>query len=75
MQGMSQLTFERNGLVMTCGVIKRRDGHVVLTGRVNGEERLRCDMSTTYHKHPDRFAAEVKDVALHRLAQIEREGF
>lgn len=60
-------------LVMHCAVSKNRVGHVVLSGRVNGEERLRCDMSTTYREHPDRFARECEGVALDRLRQIARE--
>ena len=60
-------------LVMHCTVSKNRIGHVVLSGRVNGEERLRCDMSTTYREHPDRFTRECESVALNRLKEIAAE--
>lgn len=61
-------------LIMHCHVIRSRAGHVVLSGTVRGQERLRCDMTTTYDKHPDRFAKECQDVAWNRLRQIAAEA-
>lgn len=64
---------DKSLLVMHCTVSRNHVGHVVLSGRVNGEERLRCDMSTTYREHPDRFARECESVALNRLREIAVE--
>lgn len=61
---------EQNGHKLVYHVQRNRSGHVVLLGYFNHEERLRCDMTTTFNKHPDRFRDECKQVALNRLSQI-----
>jgi hypothetical protein len=70
---MQTFSVESNGQVMLCNVVRSRGGHVSLRGSLNGEERLQCDMTTTFDRHPDRFARECRDVALNRLRQIQKE--
>lgn len=70
---MPEFSVQHEELIMHCNWSRNYSGHVVLSGRVRGFQRLRCDMTATFNKHPDRFNKECTDVALNRLRQIAPE--
>lgn len=69
-------TFETafNGLTMRYHITRRSSGHTVLSGRVNGETRLQCDMTTTWRFHADRFWDTAHEIAYTRLREVAAES-
>lgn len=70
--GQFETAFE--GHVMRYNVVLRHSGHTVLIGRVNGETRLQCDMTTTWRFHANRFWDTAHEIAYTRLREVVTHG-
>lgn len=72
-----QFTIEHNGLKMQCRLFQRaRFGTWVLSGYVNHEERMCCDVTVTIKAHRnnhERLIQELETTAKTRLVQIASE--